>query len=857
MRRRHALAVLYVVALAASIAFESWHGTPRTLAPGAIEVRLPTGRGVVELLAHGDPAQPVAVLLLHGCPGSASDYVDFASALAEHGRRVLTPSMPGFGASTPPASFAIPAQADALITLLDVLAIERVDLVAHSLGGSVAIDLAARHPSRVRSLTAIGATGVVELELFGRHGLNTAVHQLQLAALTGVRWGMPHFGAFFDQPFDLAYARSFAELDQRPARAQWSALTIPVAIVHGVDDFLVPPAVAREHARLAPQAVLDVHEGDHFDVFRAPGSLAARILPFLDAVDRSEAPTRDRASAERVAASTAPFDPATIPPLSGPALALVLVLLAAATFASEDLACIGAGLLVADGRLAFVPAALACAFGIWFGDGLLFLAGRTVGRSIAKRRPFSWFLSAAALERGAAFFDRHGVRSIFVSRFTPGLRLPTYVAAGLTRMPFSRFAAWFACAALLWTPALVGCAAIFGERALSALEGVRAHPVLAIGLVIGGLIVIERIVLRLLTWRGRRLLWSSWRRFTRWEYWPAWAFYPPVLLYVAWLALRHRSLRVLTAANPGIDASGIVGESKSAILRLLDHDEAREHVARFVVVERGGDPAARTARALEFMERESLTFPVVVKPDIGQRGSGVRIVQDADELARALESARSLDLLVQEHAPGPEFGVFYVRHPSETRGRIFSITEKRLPHVLGDGCSTLETLILRDARAVCVAPTYFALHGDRLEHVPAAGEAVRLAHIGNHCRGALFLDGAALRTELLELALDRVCVPARGFFFGRFDLKVASVEDLKAGRAFKIVELNGLTSEATHIYDPKHGLLTAYRVLFAQWRHAFAIAEHNARCGAPTTSVGTILRRWWDDRRRNRTRERA
>jgi membrane protein DedA with SNARE-associated domain len=529
--------------------------------------------------------------------------------------------------------------------------------------------------------------------------------------------------------------------------------------------------------------------------------------------------------------------------------------LAFATFASEDLACIGAGLLVAKGRIAFVPAALACTVGIWVGDVLLFLAGRGIGRSIARVPPFSWFLTPAAVARGAAFFDRHGIRSIFVSRFTPGLRLPTYVAAGVSGMPLPKFAAWFACAAVLWTPALVGVAAAFGDRALGALDAVSAHPWLSILLVLASLWFVERVLLRLLTWRGRRLLWSSWRRLTRWEYWPAWAFYPPVLLYVLWLALRHRSLSVLTAANPGIDASGVVGESKSAILRLLEH--AKEHVARFEVIERGGTPQQRLARAQAFLQRERLTYPVVVKPDIGQRGSGVRIVHDDRALGDALENARELDLLVQEHAPGEEFGVFYVRHPRQPRGQIFSITEKRLPDVIGDGASTLETLILRDARAVCVAPTYFALHADRLDFVPAAGEAVRLAQIGNHCRGALFLDAEHLCTEELTRALDRVCVPAAGFYFGRFDLKVASVDDLRAGRAFKIVELNGLTSEATHIYDPKHGLLAAYRVLFAQWRHAFAIASHNARGGATTTPVAAIVRRWWEDRRRNTVRERS
>lgn len=533
--------------------------------------------------------------------------------------------------------------------------------------------------------------------------------------------------------------------------------------------------------------------------------------------------------------------------------ALLLLGFALATFASEDLACIGAGLMVAEGRLAFVPAAFACAVGIWAGDVLLFVGGKVAGRSLVRRRPFSWFLGEAALERGAAFFRRHGVRAIFVSRFTPGLRVPTYVAAGVTGMPLGRFATWFACAALAWTPLLVGVAALFGDRALAALDAVNAHPILAVVVVLVALIALERVVLRLFTWRGRRLLRSSWRRWTRWEFWPAWAFYPPVLAYILGQAIRHRSLRVLTAANPGIDASGIVGESKSAILGLLDH--VPEHVARFVRIERGGASETRLAQAVEFMHRESLTLPLVVKPDVGQRGSGVRIVRDVDALARALEAARELDLLVQEYVPGHEFGVFYVRHPTEERGRVISITEKRLPCVEGDGHSTLETLILADTRAIGAAPTYLAQHAERLEHVPARGESVPMASIGNHCRGALFLDGAAYRTEALERALDRVCVPARGFYFGRFDLKVETLDDLLSGRRFKIVELNGLTSEATHIYDPAHGLWHAYRTLFEQWRIAFAIAAHNVRAGAPTIGVVPIMQRWWADRRRGALRE--
>jgi hypothetical protein len=200
------------------------------------------------------------------------------------------------------------------------------------------------------------------------------------------------------------------------------------------------------------------------------------------------------------------------------------------------------------------------------------------------------------------------------------------------------------------------------------------------------------------------------------------------------------------------------------------------------------------------------------------------------------------DTIIQEYAPGLEFGVFYYRYPEYERGRIFSVTEKQFPAVCGDGVSTLETLILKDERAVCMARTYFEVNAERCDDVPAAGETVRLVELGSHCRGALFLDGAWIKTDELEKVIDDLCRGFEGFYFGRFDIRVPTIEDFRRGENFKVVELNGVTSEATHIYDPRNVLLSAYRTLFEQWRTAFRVGSENRARGFEPPPLRSLAR---------------
>ena len=460
-----------------------------------------------------------------------------------------------------------------------------------------------------------------------------------------------------------------------------------------------------------------------------------------------------------------------------------------------------------------------------------------------------WLVRPEQVDQSSAWLNRRGPVVIAISRFVPGLRLPTYFAAGVLRTSAWKFGGYFALAVAVWTPLLVGVSALVGERTLGYFEFLQQHLLAALLLLGLWILIMVRLIVPAFTWRGRRRLVGSWRRWTRWEFWPSWLYYPPVVLYVLWLGLRFRSPLLFTAANPAIEASGFIAESKHAILRGLEG--STDYVARYAPIPASEPLEQRLARVAEFRRAHAFDFPLVLKPDAGQRGSGVAIVRSEAQIRSYLERA-GFDALVQEYAPGAEFGVFYIRRPDEERGRIFSITEKKLPSVTGDGVSTLERLILLDPRAVAIADHYLRVLGDRRDEIPCAGDQVQLVEVGTHCRGAIFLDGARFATAALESRIDRISAGFPGFFFGRYDLCVRDPEAFADGGGFKIVELNGVTAEATHIYDPRHSLFDAWRTLFRQWRLAFEIGEANRNAGhAPTGwfEIFRLLRAYADSSR--------
>jgi len=234
---------------------------------------------------------------------------------------------------------------------------------------------------------------------------------------------------------------------------------------------------------------------------------------------------------------------------------------------------------------------------------------------------------------------------------------------------------------------------------------------------------------------------------------------------------------------------------------------------------------------LGWMDENRVAFPIVIKPDKGERGFAVEKIENVSEVEAYIAQYQMVDkqFIVQDYCVDPlEFGVMYSRIPGENVGRVTSVVKKELMQFRGDGKHSLEELILQDKRASYYFPYFKQLLGAKIKQIPEKNTVVPLVKIGNHCRGATFLNANHLIDERLHEIFDTVSRQISGYYFGRYDLKVRSLNDLYDGN-FTIIELNGANSEPAHIYDPRMSLRHAYRDLFSHWRRLFdvSVANHN------------------------------
>lgn len=513
-----------------------------------------------------------------------------------------------------------------------------------------------------------------------------------------------------------------------------------------------------------------------------------------------------------------------------------LVAIIVGTFLSEDLTCIAVGLLIAEGRLDFTTGLAGCFLGLLIGDLGLWLLGRTCGRSLLGWPRLARYIKPEWIDRFTRYYERYGWQSIVVARFLPGARLPIYVGAGMLGRRVTAFVAAFVIACAVWTPLLVGSVALAGRPLAPPLTAFFGGRWMGLLLTAAFLLVFARLALTMTRARGRSNIWTAAQRIWRWEFWPAWIFYIPLLPWIAYLSIRHRGLSTITAANPGIPHGGIVGESKYEILRRLPNDAI---VGTELINE--GPIEDRVRRFDRIVAEQGWSYPLILKPDVGERGAGVRLVHSAGQ-AHACVQTTPASLLVQTYDPGPyEAGVFYCRMPGDAAGWIFSVTDKTFPVVIGDGSSTTAELIRRHPRLRMQSAKFLARLNGQAQQILKLGEPLRLAVAGNHCQGTMFRDGAHLITPELAARFDQVAREFDGFFFGRFDVRYADPDEFRAGRGFAVVELNGASSESTNLYDPSHSLLSAYRILFRQWRVLFEIGARNRAAGHPVTPIRELI----------------
>jgi membrane protein DedA with SNARE-associated domain len=518
-----------------------------------------------------------------------------------------------------------------------------------------------------------------------------------------------------------------------------------------------------------------------------------------------------------------------------PLLQLAVIILA--TFASEDLTCIAAGVLIGSDQLAPVIGLSGCFLGIFVGDLGLWLIGYVAGLGLLRLPLMGRLFQPERRKELQRWLDQRGAMALIAARFLPGARLPLYLASGLSGFSLRKFACWTFLAALLWTPALVILAALLGETIVQPAVLLLGPGWPAVLLAALTLFLAIRVGTLACTATGRDKLVARVSRLWRWEFWPTWLFYLPVLPWLAYLSVRYRGLLTWTAANPGIPQGGVVGESKHMILTQLP----QSRVVPNILV-----PPSETSTRLEHLrqgiEKRGWSFPLILKPDAAQRGAGVKRVCDWVDVEKYLQGQPAA-VIMQAYHPGPfEAGIFYYRLPGEEAGRIFSITDKVFPVLVGDGRSTLEKLIWRHPRYRMQARTFLARHDTERGRVLAVGERFALALAGNHCQGTMFRDGSHLITPELEWAIDAIARYFPGFYIGRFDVRYADADSFKAGRDLAIVELNGVTSESTNLYDPSWSLFASYRTLVRQWSLLYRIGYANRQRGHAPTVIPEFLR---------------
>lgn len=326
-------------------------------------------------------------------------------------------------------------------------------------------------------------------------------------------------------------------------------------------------------------------------------------------------------------------------------------------------------------------------------------------------------------------------------------------------------------------------------------------------------------------------------QFSKYEYWPWWLFYLPVLPYWLYLALKNKSLAYFTVANPGIELGGFYGESKTEILDLINP----QYLPKSISV----TSADNLEHVFNQMQLIDLTYPVIAKPDVGERGNEVTLIFTQQELI-SYNSKSTSKYIIQEYIDYTvELGVLYIRMPNKKKGEITSITLKEFLSVTGDGTSTIIQLMQKNLRARFQIERLSKQLGDKMNSVLKVGEVKLLEPIGNHCRGTKFIDNNFLINEKLNETFDKICIPINGFYYGRFDLKVKSIEDLYLGKNIKIMELNGASSEPGHIYDPSLSLFKAYTDLLSHWKRLADISHENIKLGIKPVSFLLIIKSYW------------
>lgn len=530
------------------------------------------------------------------------------------------------------------------------------------------------------------------------------------------------------------------------------------------------------------------------------------------------------------------------------------------TFVQEDAAIVAASFSTVEYGLPVSLAFISVYLGIITGDLFIYSLGRVAQRS-------NWLRSKVIgpkVDQVKNWLDTNFVWAVAVCRITPTLLFPTYIAIGWFKMPVKRFFLITVITSAIYTPIVFMLVTLLGDLVLYKL-GYWSWGIILLVVV---LFPLRKSFFSFTNYRrgentsvltlpflnntsnqdhnqkkhhkGMPSLKGLKRLISLAERIPNGLFYIPVGLRWLALSVRYGNFTLPTVANPLIETGGFWGEPKNATLGDVGASQ-KKWMASYFAFKRTNRQAETDLQEILFkMSETGLDFPLVAKPDIGWQGFGVRRIEDGKALLNYLSAfPPNENLLIQELIPyDGEAGIFYARMPGEPQGKVFSVTLRYFPYVIGDGVSTLQELIRNNPRTGFKA-NYFlgkntehlGLGTEKLASIPPEGEMVRLAFIGSIRIGGIYRDARHLITPELSDRFDEIARSIPEFYFGRFDVRFKSTELLRMAEDFSIIEINGAGSEPIHAWDPEVSVINLYRELFKTQNLLFRIAAENRKRG--------------------------
>ncbi len=308
------------------------------------------------------------------------------------------------------------------------------------------------------------------------------------------------------------------------------------------------------------------------------------------------------------------------------------------------------------------------------------------------------------------------------------------------------------------------------------------------------------------------------------EYRPATVFYVPIAFYFVYLAIKARHLLFFSNIDPFMECSDFLDTSKYNVFKKLDKELLPE-----TIIHRAWTAIDTTIKQVDAMKND---YPFIAKPDLGRRGSHIQPIRNKKQLIEYLSQSKG-DTLIQQMIDWPiEVGVMYYHIPGQKKWVISGIMQRNFLTVIGDGKKTLKELLEKHPRANRYMKQLHDINKRQWDAVLNKGEELRAMPLGTHSRWTQFLDISEHITDKMVERFDAIAQQMNTFYFWRYDIRLASLDDLESG-PIKILEVNGAPSEPAHAYDPQYNVLQWYKEFMFHRHKIYEIGKKNKKAGYP------------------------